>query len=184
MFKLTVVDYLRPCEHYCTRWRTTIAPFESLEKKFRKTYLSNKSQSLNQVEGGWDEDGKGLSNWDKWTEDPSHTTDGSSGKVFFSLRKNLSRMERCQRTATTSTRRMCSSQLTWELASIACPSLGPALSLRVSELSVLRWVSKRFPDGTAKPVGRKVFVEICNLSHIYNHFHSCVGKKDDIDHIK
>ena len=91
MFKLTVVDYLRPCEHYCTRWRTTIAPFESLEKKFRKTYLSNKSQSLNQVEGGWDEDGKGLSNWDKWTEDPSHTTDGSSGKVFFfSSKKSIS----------------------------------------------------------------------------------------------
>ena len=65
--------------------RTTIAPFESLGKKLRKTYLSNKSQSLNQVEGGWDEDGKGLSNWDKWTEDPSHTTDGSSGKVFFFL---------------------------------------------------------------------------------------------------
>ena len=64
-------------------WRTTIAPFESLGKKFRKTYPSNKSHSLNQVEGGWDEDGKGLSNWDKWTEDPSHTTDGSSGKVFF-----------------------------------------------------------------------------------------------------
>ena len=177
MFKLTVVDHLRPCEHYCTRWGTTIAPFESLGKKFRKTYLSNKSQSLNQVEGGWDEDGKGLSNWDKWTEDPSHTTDGSSGKVFFSLRNNLSRMERCQRTATTSTRRMCSSQLTWELASIACPSRGPVSSLRVSELSVLRWVSKRFPDGTAKPVGGNVFVEICNFSHIYNHFHSCVGKK-------
>ena len=125
-------------------WRTTIAPFESLGKKFRKTYLSNKSQSLNQVEGGWDEDGKGLSNWDKWTEDPSHTTDGSSGKVFYSLRKNLSRMERCQRTATTSTKRMCSSQLTWELASIACPSPGPASSLRVSELSVLRWVRSDF----------------------------------------
>ena len=177
MFKLTVVDYLRPCEHYCTRWRTTIPPFESLGKKFRKTYLSNKSQSLNQVEGGWDEDGKGLSNWDKWTEDPSHTTDGSSGKVFFSLRNNLSRMERCQRTATTSTRRMCSSQLTWELASIACPSPGPVLSLRVSELSVLRWVSERFPAGTAKPVGGNVFVEICNHSYIYSHFHSCVGKE-------
>ena len=66
-------------------------PWESLGKKFRKTYLSNKSQSLNQVEGGWDEDGKGLSNWDKWTEDPSHTTDGSSGKVFFfSLKKSIS----------------------------------------------------------------------------------------------
>ena len=71
--------------------RTTIAPFESLGKKLRKTYLSNKSQSLNQVEGGWDEDGKGLSNWDKWTEDPSHTTDGSSGKVFFfSSKKSIS----------------------------------------------------------------------------------------------
>ena len=86
-------------------------------------------------------------------------------------------MERCQRTATTSTRRMCSSQLTWELASIACPSPGPVLSLRVSELSVLRWVSKRFSAGTAKPVGGNVFVEICNHSYIYSHFHSCVGKE-------
>ena len=75
--------------NYCTMGRTTIAPFESLGKKLRKTYLSNKSQSLNQVEGGWDEDGKGLSNWDKWTEDPSHTTDGSSGKVFFFSSKKI-----------------------------------------------------------------------------------------------
>ena len=97
--------------------------------------------------------------------------------LFFLFEKNLSRMERCQRTATTSTRRMCSSQLTWELASIACPSPGPASSLRVSELSVLRWVSKRFPDGTAKPVGGNVFVENCNHSYIYSHFHSCVGKE-------
>ena len=66
MFKLTVVDHLRPCEHYCTMWRTTIAPFESLGKKFRKTYPSNKSQpgggrlgrgregveQLGQVDGG------------------------------------------------------------------------------------------------------------------------------------
>ena len=43
------------------------------------------------MEGGWDEDGKGLSNWDKWTEDPNHTTDGSSGKVFFfSSKKSIS----------------------------------------------------------------------------------------------
>ena len=61
--------------------RTTIAPFESLGKKFRKTYPSNKSQSLNQVEGGWDEDGKGLSIWDVFTRINGTIKDGSSGDV-------------------------------------------------------------------------------------------------------
>ena len=156
-------------------WRTTIAPFESLGKKFRKTYLSNKSQpgggrlgrgregveQLGQVDGG------------------SEPHDGRLERkgVFFLFEKNLSRMERCQRTATTSTRRMCSSQLTWELASIACPSRGPASSLRGSELSVLRWGSKRFPDGTAKPVGGNVFVKICNHSYIFSCSTSCVEKE-------
>ena len=33
------------------------------------------------MEGGWAEGGKGLSNWDVWTEDPQHTSDRSSGRV-------------------------------------------------------------------------------------------------------
>ena len=158
-------------------WRTTIAPFESLGKKFRKTYLSNKSQSLNQVEGGWDEDGKGLSNWDKWTEDPSHTTDGSSGKVFFFLFEKI--------------------YLGWKGVSGQLPQVqggcaarswhGSWRLSRVRRLVPHRpWGSRscqswggspRFPAGTAKPVGGNVFVEICNHSYIYSHFHSWVGKE-------
>ena len=36
---------------------------------------------MSQVEGGWSAGGKGLSNWDVWTEDTAHTADGSSGRV-------------------------------------------------------------------------------------------------------
>ena len=35
------------------------------------------------MEGGWDEGGKGLNNWDVWTEDPQlgHVADSSSGRI-------------------------------------------------------------------------------------------------------
>ena len=52
-----------------------------LYETFPDGFVWGVASSAYQVEGGWDEDGKGLSNWDKWTEDPDHTTDGSSGKV-------------------------------------------------------------------------------------------------------
>ena len=29
----------------------------------------------------WNKGGKGLSNWDVWTEDPSHVSDGSTGQI-------------------------------------------------------------------------------------------------------
>ena len=52
-----------------------------LYDSFPDGFVWGVASSAYQVEGGWDEGGKGLSNWDKWTEDPSHTTDSSSGKV-------------------------------------------------------------------------------------------------------
>ena len=52
-----------------------------LYDSFPDGFVWGVASSAYQVEGGWDEGGKGLSNWDKWTEDASHTTDGSSGKL-------------------------------------------------------------------------------------------------------
>jgi len=48
---------------------------------FPDTFQWGVASSAYQVEGGWQEGGKGLSNWDLWTEDPTHTEDGSSGQV-------------------------------------------------------------------------------------------------------
>jgi len=54
---------------------------ELLYGTFPENFLWGVASSAYQVEGGWDADGKGLSNWDVWTQDPSHTTDQSSGRI-------------------------------------------------------------------------------------------------------
>merc|ERR1711892_1544855 len=52
-----------------------------LYETFPDDFLWGVASSAYQVEGGWDEGGKGLSNWDVWTQDPNNTADQSSGQI-------------------------------------------------------------------------------------------------------
>ena len=54
-----------------------------LYENFPDNFLWGAATSSYQVEGGWDEGGKGLNNWDVWTEDPEsgHVSDKSNGQI-------------------------------------------------------------------------------------------------------
>ena len=54
---------------------------ELLYETFPEDFLWGVASSAYQVEGGWDEGGKGLSNWDVWTQDPGNTEDHSTWQV-------------------------------------------------------------------------------------------------------
>nr|CAH0099626.1 unnamed protein product [Daphnia galeata] len=52
-----------------------------LYDNFPSDFMWAAATSAYQIEGGWDADGKGLSIYDIWMNDPNHVSDGSSGKV-------------------------------------------------------------------------------------------------------
>ena len=56
---------------------------EILYANFPDNFLWGAATSSYQVEGGWDEGGKGVNNWDVWTEDPEsgHVSDKSNGQI-------------------------------------------------------------------------------------------------------
>ena len=56
---------------------------EMLYDKFPQGFMWGAATSSYQVEGGWNEGGKGLNNWDVWTQDPDsgHVSDKSNGQV-------------------------------------------------------------------------------------------------------
>ena len=58
-----------------------VAEEELLYDTFPEGFIWGVASSAYQVEGGWEEGGKGLSNWDVWTLDANHTSDHSSGQV-------------------------------------------------------------------------------------------------------
>ena len=56
---------------------------EMLYDKFPEGFLWGAATSSYQVEGGWNDGGKGLNNWDVWTQDPDsgHVSDKTNGQV-------------------------------------------------------------------------------------------------------
>jgi len=50
-------------------------------KDFPNTFLWGAASAAYQVEGAWNEDGKGLSNWDKFVRIPGKTFKGTNGDV-------------------------------------------------------------------------------------------------------
>ena len=56
---------------------------ELLYDKFPTDFMWGAATSSYQVEGGWNEDGKGLNNWDVWTQDSEsgHVSDKSNGQI-------------------------------------------------------------------------------------------------------
>ena len=49
--------------------------------KFVKDFLFGAASASYQVEGAWNEDGKGLSNWDVFSKIPGKTFEGTNGDV-------------------------------------------------------------------------------------------------------
>lgn len=49
--------------------------------KFRNDFLFGAASAAYQVEGAWDQDGKGLSNWDVFSKIPGKTLNGTNGDV-------------------------------------------------------------------------------------------------------
>jgi 6-phospho-beta-glucosidase len=49
--------------------------------KFAKDFLFGAASASYQVEGGWNEDGKGISNWDVFSKIPGKTFEGTNGDV-------------------------------------------------------------------------------------------------------
>ena len=48
-------------------------------KRFPKDFLWGSASAAYQVEGGWDADGKGVSNWDKFVRIPGKTFKATTG---------------------------------------------------------------------------------------------------------
>ena len=48
-------------------------------KGFPADFLWGSASAAYQVEGAWDEDGKGMSNWDKFVRIPGKTFQGTTG---------------------------------------------------------------------------------------------------------
>ena len=52
-----------------------------LETKFPTNFLWGVATSAYQIEGGWNADGKGESNWDRWSHTPGKTKNGDTGDI-------------------------------------------------------------------------------------------------------
>ena len=52
-----------------------------MKRKLPKDFLWGAGSAAYQVEGGWNEGGKGLSNWDVFASLPGRTFEGTDGKV-------------------------------------------------------------------------------------------------------
>ncbi|XP_046438586.1 beta-glucosidase A-like isoform X1 [Daphnia pulex] len=65
---------------------------------FPSDFMWAAATSAYQIEGGWNADGKGLSIYDVWMNDPNHVSDGSSGKVacnsYYFYQKDIEALQK------------------------------------------------------------------------------------------